>query len=357
MSRAGRRKAITALFLLGASVPFSVSAQQRRRGAKTSGQGGARENDVFEWLPTECADKRYPMQLISGELHCGEDRVVVVPAGKIVNNGWGEIGSRRLVGNPLKPVPERLTLAWFSYAEDQFFAGTVELPHAELTDQFRAGFSQPVTGKNVTWDKIIVGMGLGGWTSVWLAGSGLVREIARARLETREIAWTRVIDNPEIRRADFVRSKLQSRLGDAALAHLVKHGPPISTWPRYSQRYRWRIVVEGLQVPQNMFIRSFNGERSFYDFARQPPEEFDIAPKHLQITWQTRRGGRLLTRVHFDEREVFAAFDQALAAASDTSTTKLRVEFATRNRVALSVESGAGLLPLTRSSVELRTLS
>ncbi len=309
--------------------------------------------ELFDWLPTECADERYPMQLISGELVCG-DRIIRVPAGKIVNNGWGEIGSRRLVGEALKPVPERLELAWFSFAEDQFFAGTVELPKAELTDLFRAGFRDPRMGNVATWSKLIVGMGLGGWTSVWLAGSGLVREVARVKLEPEALDWTRVLDNPDIARADYVRSKLRSRLSDVELRALAKHGPRVASWTRYSRRQRWRIIVEGLQVPLHMFLRSFNGDRSFYDFARQPPQDLDVAPKHLQITWQARGDRRLLTNIRFDEQELFEAFDKA--AAPDT-TTILRVEFGTRSRIAISVEGRDARIPLTRSRVELASLT
>jgi len=98
MSRSGRRKAITTLFALGACGPFAARAKQPGLFAKLFGRGGARDGDAFEWLPTECAHERHPMQLVSGDLDCGADRIVNVPVNKIVNRGWGEIGSRRLVG-------------------------------------------------------------------------------------------------------------------------------------------------------------------------------------------------------------------------------------------------------------------
>ncbi|PRQ09701.1 DUF2931 family protein [Enhygromyxa salina] len=317
---------------------------------------------TFEWLPTECADERYPMQLISGQLTCSGAESVRVPAGKIVNNGWGEIGSRHLVGEPLKPVPEQLSVAWFSYTEDQFFSGTVALPHAELTQLFRAGFKEPVTGEPVGWDKIIVGMGLGGWCSVWLAGSGRVREVVRAQLEPAELEWSKVLDNPDISRSSFIGAKLRSRLTDVELKSHAERGPPVSTWTKYVGRYRWRILVEGVQVPLHMALRSFNGEREVYDFAREPPpDELHTVPKQLQITWLTRGDKRLLTRIGLNEHEVFAAFDKACVAAPDApeaaAAAILRIELGPRGRVSISVESDAGKIPLTRSIVELRSLA
>jgi hypothetical protein len=313
--------------------------------------------DSFEWLPTECADERYPMQLISGQLHCSDDESVPVPAGKIVNNGWGEVGSRRIVGETSKRVPERLTAEWFSYTEDQFFAGTVELPQAELTQLFLGGFNEPLTGERVTWSKIIVGMGLGGHTSVWLAGSGLVHEVARAKLEPAQLDWAQVLDNEDIERSEFIRSTLRARLTTAELKALAAHGPPVSTWPRYSLRYRWRILVNGIQVPLSMFLRSWSGERHFYDFARRPPELLETVPKRMEITWLGRSGRKRLTNIGLDEAEVFAAFEKLSAGASETESMLMRVEYGTRSQVSISVERKGTRIPLGRSKIEVLSLA
>lgn len=308
----------------------------------------------FEWLPSECADERYPMQLISGDL-LGKDGVIAaVPAGKIINNGWGEIGSRRLIGPAQKAVPESLELSWFSFAEDKFFGGTVPLPQADLIRLFKEGFEEPQTGARVTWAKIIVGMGLGGWTSVWLAGSGIVREVARAQLSPTQIDWRFVLDNPALDRAEYIRSKLQARLSKADFDTLAKQGPAVATWPRYAQRYRWRMIAAGSHAPQHMFLRSFNGERQFYDFTRSPPEALETAPKHAQITWLTQSGSKLLTEIRFDESELFGALEKAKAATSNGST--LRVEHDARSRVSIVLESQAARIPLTRSRVDVSSL-
>lgn len=311
----------------------------------------------FEWLPTECADERYPMQLISGDLHSSDGVIARVPSGKIINNGWGEIGSRRLVGSPQKPVPERLDLKWFSFSEDKFFAGTVPLPRASLTQLFADGFEEPLTNARVTWSKIIVGMGLGGWTSVWLAGSGIVKEISIARLEPVQLNWALVLDNPAIERSEFVRSKLLARVGEAGADALAKHGPPVSTWPRYAQRYRWRIAVEGDHQPLHMFLRTFNGERQFYDFSRSPPGTLESAPKHAQITWLGKSGSKLLSEIRFDETEIYGALDKAGAGDSGSSPMKLRVEFGARSQISVTLESRAIRIPLTRSSVTVGKLA
>jgi hypothetical protein len=294
------------------------------------------------------------MQLISGKFFDSDGLVARVPEGKIINNGWGEIGSRRLVGPAEKPVPQRLKVSWFSFAEDAFYGGSVPLPKDLLAQLFVEGFEEPLTRARVTWTKIIVGMGLGGWMSVWLAGSGLVREIARARLEPVSLDWTGVLDNPAIDRAEFVRSTLMRRLGKDQFEALIRNGPPVSSWPRYAQRERWRVVVAGNAVPQHIFVRGFNGERQFHEFTRSSPGVFEPIPKHVQITYLSPSGSKLLAEIRFDEAEIFGAFDRAKAAGA--TPLSLRFEMEERSRVSMALGSGASRITLQRSHVEVSSL-
>lgn len=310
----------------------------------------------YEWLPSESADERYPMQVLVGRLRCGGD-IVEVPAGKIINKGWGELGSRRIVGSRLKPVPEQLSLAWFSYTEDMFFAGELELPHAELLELFRAGFRAPESREPARWDKILVGMGLGGWVSVWLAGRGLVREVACASFEPTEREWSEVLDNPDVPRPSFVTSTLRARLSDAAWRSYREKGPPVSRWPRYARPLRWGLAAGGIQVPLHVYVRCFNGERSWYDFARWPPDELRRAPKRLDITWQGRKGRKLLSRITLDEDEIFEALEALGAAAPEGPVPQLRVAYQPRSRVELVLEGDGERRTLSRAHVELNSLA
>jgi len=317
------------------------------------GETGKRGSAMFEWLPSECAHERWPMQLVSGVLHCSQGRNVAIPVGKIVNNGLGEIASLRVMGDPLKPVPERASLLWFSFAEDRFFGGTFELPTARLTDLFRAGFIEPRGGERTTWSRIIVGMGLGGWAHVWLSGGTFVREIAHIRLPEAEAEWRRVIDNPNLRRTDFVRSVLKARIGEAGLADLDRRGPPAEVWPRYARRYPWAIRCESPHAPLDMTLRHFNGERTYRHFASTPLPEAEAAPKYMQLTWRPATGSRLLTTIRFDEQEIYAAFDKASASAPPI----LVIAFPGKTRVTLAVEVNRQRIPLSQAVVEVNSLA
>ena len=186
----------------------------------------------YDWLPTECADARFPMQMVFGALVCG-DEVVELPMRKIVNNGWGEIGSRRIVEPLIKQPPSELKIEWFSFVEDCFYAGHLELPLAKLSDKFAAGFTEPGTGLRAQWSKLIVGMGFGGWVSLWLAGSGIVRAVHSAQVEAAELDWSLVLANPDIPRAQHIDSTLRQWLSGVHYRNLQDHGVPDSPRARY----------------------------------------------------------------------------------------------------------------------------
>lgn len=308
---------------------------------------------AFEWLPSECAHERHPMQLIRGQLFRGEDDIVRVPVGKIVNNGLGHVGSRRIVGDPLKPVPDRLELAWFSYVEDQFFAGELELPASTMAELFSAGYFEPKTNEKVTWSKLIVGMSLGGWACVWLEGSGLSRLITSAQLESAELDWTEVVDNPDVPRDRFIRDRLREQLSGAVLRTLDEQGTPPPVWPRYARPAPWLLRAEGVRVPLTIDLHNFDGERYWYDVAKQPPQQQHAVPKRLQITWLSSSGRKLLSNIDMNETEVFDAFERVAAAAEpgDAPPT-LRVDCGPRSQISLSLDSARVQEKLTRATIE-----
>ncbi|MBM5571671.1 MULTISPECIES: DUF2931 family protein [Deefgea] len=319
-------------------------------------QAALDQSKKFEWLPSECADKRFPMMLVSGLLLARNDEIAaVIPTGKIINNGWGEFGSIRIEGALQKPIPEHLKLTWFSFTENQFYGGSIPLPHALLRQLFEEGFATPLTRERSTWHRIIVGMGLGGWVSVWLAGDGLVREVATARLEQVSQDWSTVLNNPAIPRAEFIRSTLTKRLSQEEFTTLEKNGPPVSTWPRRARRQRWRLLVDGKADPLHIFVRSFNGERHFHEFSQSAPLVLEPIPRFVQITYLSPSGSKLMAEISIDETEIFDAFDKAKHTATEPVTLRFTME--ARSQITIALESTSSRMTLQRSRIQIGSLS
>jgi hypothetical protein len=307
---------------------------------------------MFEWLPTECAPKQFPVHLIRGDLFFADGGSIYVPDGRDVANGWGMRGSTHIVEPLVKPVPARLELAWFSYTEDRFYQGTFELPAEEMTALFKAGVTDPRTGQPLGFERIIIGMAPEGGVSVWLAAGAEVVEVAGFLAPEVSLPWEKVLNNPQVSRPAFIRRTLERRLGAEGLARLDREGVPKGLYQSYRTRYRWRTQVAGDGEPTGLWIRSFNGENSFIG-PKGPAVAHDYrpVPAEVQFNWTTPSVRALTAKITFDEAEIFAAF--AKLARGDTSHPLALELEAAEQSAAVSLRDDKYILPLEKARIEL----
>lgn len=259
------------------------------------------------WLPTECAPRRYPVQILRGDLFFAEGGGYI-PDGRFVANGWGEIGSTHIVGDDEKPLPTTLDLTWLSYAEDLFHSGEFTLDHARLADMFNRGFQSPTRDAWATYGRIIVGMAPGGLISVWLAGAGIVHEVETFTAQPCEVAWQEFAGEGVDRR-EFVRAGLLRVMSPTQLEHLTKHGIPSGLFERYRKQYVWRVEWLGRGVPQRAWVRAQNGERDLIRFDRPLDRPTMAVPRQIDFEW-TEDDRRYSAAIPFDDIEVMAAFEE-----------------------------------------------
>lgn len=117
--------------------------------------------EKYDWLATESAHAKFPMKLVHGSLHLKDGSSVYVPSKAIFHNGWGETGSIHITGSKYKALPTRLTLSWFSFAENRFYSGDFQLPYDKILQLFKNGFKSPITREKSTYEWIVIGMGPG----------------------------------------------------------------------------------------------------------------------------------------------------------------------------------------------------
>ncbi len=93
----------------------------------------------FEWQPTESGPRYYPMEILSGSLiyHDGSGSSYI-PNGVTLHHGWGRGVSSHVLGDGKRkdPLPNRLTIRFFSYTENQFYEGDFELPYDKILALF-----------------------------------------------------------------------------------------------------------------------------------------------------------------------------------------------------------------------------
>lgn len=259
-----------------------------------------------EWLPTECAPRRYPVQILRGDLIFG-DAGVYIPDRRLVKNGWGEIGSTHIVGEDVKPLPTMLDLTWLSYAENVFYSGEFTLDHDRIADMFTRGFQAPTRDERATYGRIIVGMAPGGLISVWLAGAGIVHEVEAFTAQPCDVPWEEFAGEGVDRR-EFIRAGLLRVMSQAELDHLTEHGIPSGLHARYRKQYVWSVQWLGRGAPQRAWVRALNGERDLIRFDRPAARPTTAVPRQIDLEW-TEEDRSYCASIPFDDIEAMTAFE------------------------------------------------
>ncbi|MGD9202733.1 MAG: DUF2931 family protein, partial [Chitinispirillia bacterium] len=198
---------------------------------------GIRNINRFDWLATECAHERFPIEIVSGDFIFKDGSSFYIPDGYISYKGWGKEGATHIAGADLKPIPAKLYIHWFSYAENKFYEGTFDLPHDKILTLFREGIQDVGHGRQ-TYQSIIVGLAPEGEVSVFLSGIGATVEVIN-NLRASEVKtdWSVINDNDDISRADDVKMILKEAQSNEQVEHLLKHGIPKGLMDSYRQQY------------------------------------------------------------------------------------------------------------------------
>jgi hypothetical protein len=258
------------------------------------------------------------MRIVRGDFQCEDQTSIYIPDNRPILNGWGKLGSTHVVGEPLKPIPTRLFIAWYSYAEDEFYSAKIALSVETIANLFAQGFTWPGTTKRTTYSRILVGLALEGGISLWLVGKGVVLEIQHFVAEREKVGWLSVYGNRNIPKADFINDVMDRRTKDKkSIIHSSGDRIPRGLWKNYRRRFAWKPEVYGVQ-PIQMWLRTYNGERKFIDFKNELESESERArPKAITVDWENNTARQYSTEILFDEREVFRVFDKLSTEAPD----------------------------------------
>jgi hypothetical protein len=276
-----------------------------------SGAGMNLFSNKYDYYASESAPKGYVMRIIAGSLS-GEDGSVSVPSLSNIQNGWGTGKSASAVGDDRKPLPRTLSIAFFSFVENQFYRGHFDLPYDKILKLFKEGHYSPKDNKHITYDSIVVGVAPGGAVAVWLESLDKTTEVFFGQAEKATVDWSVMTDNP-MPREEFIEKILLNHLKTPeAVAALKKNGVPIGLWSRYRTHYAWQPVFTDIRLRDGRasYIRYYNGERDYWDYPLDKTQAAATRPIPMEMVfvWEnTAEKGRML-EVYFDEAEIFSAF-------------------------------------------------
>ena len=289
----------------------------------------------FDWQASEGGPNHYPMEITGGYFISPNGDSLYIPSGATLHNGWGNGRSSHIVGEDLKSLPDRLSIRFFSYSENQFYSGDFALPYKKILALFQAGHYSPKENDHITFHRIIVGVAPGGAVSVWLVSLDNTIELFFGYAKKMEGNWQSITENTDIPREEYVRLNIEEtfeaeQLSPETIASLNKKGIPFGLWEKYHQRrYHWQTEFTNLAVLDNRidYIRYFNGERGFIDLPDQPAEAdaTRAVPSQIDFIWNRSYAKPLRLKLLFNEDEIFTAFEK-LGSSGKPLQLEMRIE-------------------------------
>lgn len=279
------------------------------------GEATMSKNTNFKWYAVATAPREYPMEIISGTFfYKGMDAGIPIPSGGTLTTGWGKSASAYVGSDEIPPLPDRVHVTFYSYAEKQVYEADFTLPYDTILAKFQQRLQDEPDKRN--YSHFILGVAPGGATSVWLGGPDVI-EVFFGQAKKIEMEPSTAFDLPfksKEQSDEYIDNALIDSVTPEQLTHIKAHGVPIGTWARYRSLYKWSPVYkEGKPVTDLQMSADFlNGES--YWIHTKFNEEFANTPKplplHLEFSAQATKDDNPFYVIDFEPTELMAAFEK-----------------------------------------------
>ncbi len=264
------------------------------------------ESIKLDWQPGINAPKYYPIRIVFGSFSNGERGCGIATGGRR-NGGWGLGGMEMVTG---RFIPNKLTLGWFSYAEDKFYKGEFDLPADTMQALFKQGFVDR-DGDVFRYNYLIVNVYPKGGVALWMkVGGSRIVEIAHFQGEEMEYNWKSMFPDMTDTREELNEFVMQHAKG--SLEYIALHGitqEPYKTI--FRQRYSYTIALDSVPHNKTIFISPdfYNGEMDTMSGEELEHNFFKTkaVPSHIYFEW-VKDSVVYYGEVYFDAKEMFDLF-------------------------------------------------
>src|SRR5690554_6267630 len=282
-----------------------------------SGCGGevmSKEVTEFDWYAVATAPRDYPMEVVNGTFfYKGQDYGVTIPSGGTLTQNWKVSTSAYVIGPKFKPLPDRVGVTFYSYAENQFYRGEFALPYERILELFQ---QQLKDSPDNTYAEILLGIAPGGSVAVWLKGPQ-TKEVFFGQAEKIEMSPEAGFKLPFTSKEQsdgYVERALAESVTTEQLAYIKEKGAPLGTWSRYRNLYKWIPTYKDgkIAIKPEMPVDFLNGEVYWIPthFSEQYADTPKILPAHLEFRAQVTPEESLFYVVDFEPFELMDAFER-----------------------------------------------
>ncbi len=268
----------------------------------------------FKWYSVATAPKDYPMEVISGTFfYRGRDVGDMIPSGGTLRQGWGKQSSAYVKGPEIPPLPDRVSVKFYSYAENKFYKADFALPYDDILAKFQEQSKQE---PDLPYDTFLLGIAPGGAVAVWINGAKTI-EVYFGQAEEIQLTPTQAFKVPFNDKADsddYIEKALAEAVTPEQLADIKANGAPIGLWARYRKLYKWAPVYKDGKIATKlkMPVDFLNGES--YWIPTHFSDEYVNTPKplplHLEFRAQVTKEESKYYVIDFDPIELMDAFEK-----------------------------------------------
>ena len=284
------------------------------------------ENHKFEWDAGASSPEHYPAEPVYVSFTAANGSRTTTPGMAISGtNPWGENGISSSRSDNLKALPVKLDIKWLSYAEDQFYTGSFDLPYDKILTLFQKGYEQRINSdstNHIPYTDIIAGMAPGGLVVVWVKGlDGSAIEVAHYQASKTKMdpeTFTYALGSELKVSSVYVRETL----GEERVKYIAKHSIPLGLWNTYRERFNWHPVIHFDQSPKvepkELTLVYSNGEQEklFSKDITENPFRMRARLKEIDIDWaitdpESQMQSNFWAPIKFDETEMLRAYSEA----------------------------------------------
>ena len=320
------------------------------------------QTEKFKLSAGPCAAADYWVTIQGGTFWNSQGTGFPVPSGHTLQGDWGASGTSWVSGDEMQTVPERLTMLWFSYAEDKFYQGDFTLPQQRLYDLLKQGTWDIDKQKHVTYTEFTVCVLPKGLVVVWLTGGN---QVLVGRYQAHETFPSAADYRDYYGPADRPSMVKETREEMPVPVQAEIKAGTINTkkWDEYLTTYPWQVAFN---VPFPLYeysVNFVNAERASDPLTRdglEPYRQFLLtpvpkpAPRAGYFYGTAEHGGHYLVQIRtFDEAETLAAF-QTLHQLSPTSPITLLFTIDKPfQRATMLLKNDRKEIPLTKTKLEV----
>ena len=220
-------------------------------------------NKKYEWLVLTAADDGYPMEIIYGELTDPIGRGGNIPTGQLLRSRlFGDAGMM-IVGDEFRPLPHKMKIKWFSYAENKFFKGEFDLDHKYIEAIFEQEEYIYRDGGGIDFKVVPIP---GGKVMLYLYGVNtfllgiyqgeeyIVKDDDAFHREMRLMKGTVAGEDTRLEYVKFFQEELPKQ----TLNEIKNNTIPTDIWDKISVKYPWRFTFH--LVDRNDYPEKIVGE-------------------------------------------------------------------------------------------------